>query len=71
MPRIGVFDAERKALHQFYYRSKPYPRQKECVDWFQQKYSRKIAQSTVSKSLSDSFKHLDDAKSLSSIAYRQ
>ncbi|KAF2187355.1 CenpB-DNA-bind-domain-containing protein, partial [Zopfia rhizophila CBS 207.26] len=44
---------------------------KDCIDWFQQKYGRKIAQSTVSESLGDSFKHLDDTESPSSVAYRQ
>ena len=71
MPRIGISDADRKALRQFYYRSKPYPRHKDCIDWFQQKYGRKIAQSTVSESLSDGFKHLDDTESPNSNAYRQ
>ncbi|KAF2177975.1 hypothetical protein K469DRAFT_719270 [Zopfia rhizophila CBS 207.26] len=55
MSRLGVSDAERKALYQFYYNSKPYPRHKDCIQWFQQKYNRKIAQSTVSESFSSHY----------------
>ncbi|KAF2177251.1 DDE-domain-containing protein [Zopfia rhizophila CBS 207.26] len=61
MPRTGVSQAERKALRQFYYSQNPYPRHKACISWFQQKFSRKLGQSTISESLSDNFKYLDDA----------
>ncbi|KAF2177355.1 hypothetical protein K469DRAFT_720684, partial [Zopfia rhizophila CBS 207.26] len=53
----------------FYYNSKPYPRHKDCIQWFQQKYNWKIAQSIVLESLSSHYQHLDDEPALSTNAF--
>ncbi|KAF2182963.1 hypothetical protein K469DRAFT_787112 [Zopfia rhizophila CBS 207.26] len=71
MSRLDDSNAKRKALRQFYYNSKSYPRHKDRIEWFQQKYNHKIVQYTVSDSLSSHYHHLDDEPVPSTNAFRQ
>ncbi|KAF1954443.1 CenpB-DNA-bind-domain-containing protein, partial [Byssothecium circinans] len=68
--RSAISDAERRSLRQFYSSQKPRPTQKAMRSWFEGKYGRKPSQSTVSESLSDRYKHLDDSPLPSRAVYR-
>lgn len=60
-PRSAFSDAERQALRQYYFSQKPRPSQRALITWFHENHGRKISQSTVSESLSDRYKHLDNS----------
>ena len=61
MPKIAFSNAQRQHLRQHYFSQNPRPRQKELIEWFKGEYGRKLSQSTISESLSDTYKHLDAA----------
>ena len=69
-PRAAFSDAERQAHRQFFFSQKPRPTQKVIISWFFTKYSRKLSQSTISESLSDRYKYLDNKSSASKAIYR-
>jgi hypothetical protein len=59
MPRHSISESQRKALRKWYNQQYPQPRQKDCVEWFRNKFNHQISQSTVSESLSNHFQYLD------------
>ncbi|KAF2726555.1 hypothetical protein EJ04DRAFT_393631, partial [Polyplosphaeria fusca] len=67
----GISDAERQALRHFYFQTKPQPRQKDVIAWFQAQYRRKLGQATISDLLHAHYKHLDIPAKASPAAYRQ
>ncbi|WBW75378.1 ARS-binding protein [Schizosaccharomyces osmophilus] len=58
--RITVSGREKKALRAFYYNQRKKPTQIEVADWFKSEFGKPIAQSTLSRILSDRFAYLDD-----------
>ncbi|EPY51118.1 hypothetical protein SPOG_05336 [Schizosaccharomyces cryophilus OY26] len=58
--RITVSGREKKALRAFYYNQARKPTQVELADWFKSEFGKPIAQSTLSRILSDRFAYLDD-----------
>ncbi|EPX73479.1 ARS-binding protein [Schizosaccharomyces octosporus yFS286] len=58
--RITVSGKEKKALRAFYYNQEKKPTQIEVADWFKSEFGKPIAQSTLSRILSDRFAYLDD-----------
>ncbi|KAF2190409.1 CenpB-DNA-bind-domain-containing protein [Zopfia rhizophila CBS 207.26] len=71
MPPKAISDVERQALRAFYFSQKPQPKQKDIIAWFEQQYGRKLGQATISNSLKDCYKHLNNAPAASSISFRQ
>lgn len=65
MPRNSILDTQRRALRIWYRTQHPRPSHKGCIAWFRDTFHFKISQSTVSESLSDKFKALDDATAVS------
>jgi len=60
MPRKQAMTLDqRRALRTWAHRQSPRLSQKACIEWFQQQYSHRISQSTVSESLSSHFSTLD------------
>ena len=59
MPRKSINNQQRKALRTWYFTQAIKPTQKACIAWFESQFGHRISQSTVSESLSDHFKHLD------------
>ena len=58
MPK-GISEAQKKALRDFYFTERPHPSQSACISWFEEKFGRKITQSTVSVTLSSKYAYLD------------
>ncbi|ANB13648.1 CENP-B protein 2 [Sugiyamaella lignohabitans] len=58
--RAGFTNREKKALREWASMQDPKPSQKQCIDWFYQKFNRRISQSGVSRCLSEKNKHLDE-----------
>lgn len=61
MPRNSILDTQRRALRIWHRSQYPRPPHKDCIKWFSENFHFKISQSTISESLSDKFKSLDDA----------
>ena len=57
--RRGLTDAEKQALRAWFYGSHVRQSQKDAQQWFNEKYSRDLAQSTISDVLSSRYDHLD------------
>jgi hypothetical protein len=64
MARKRVDPKQRKALREWYFSQNPRPSQRACCTWFFDKYKHKISQSTVSESLNDHFRFVDQPDSL-------
>lgn len=58
-PNKGITDIQRKALRIFASDTRPRPTQRACAVCFQEKFSRTINRTTVSRILSSQYNHLD------------
>ena len=58
--RQGITIEQQRALCRWAHRQHPKPTQKQCIEWFLHEYNHKLSQSTISKSLSTRFSHLDN-----------
>ena len=69
--RRGVTDADRKDIRDYYYLDQKRACTHQAVrDWFLDTHYHQISQSTVSDTLSDQYKRLDNVKKASTEAYR-
>lgn len=57
--RTGITASQRLALRS-YAQQNPQLRQHQLKDWFETEFQRTITQPTISESLSNRFKHLDN-----------
>ena len=69
--RKGVPEYPRKALRQYYFDQTPKPTQRKCAQWFLQEYDQVITQGTVSESLSEKWKFLDELEDISTSTIRR
>jgi hypothetical protein len=59
--RIAVTITDRIALRQRYFDTPGIIQShQDLIDWFQQRYGRQLSQSIVSRTISDTYKYLDD-----------
>jgi hypothetical protein len=58
-PNKGISDAQKKALRIFASETHPKPSQRVCAAWFEEKFSRTIDRTTVSRVLSSQYDYLD------------
>ncbi|PQM43460.1 hypothetical protein VC83_09587 [Pseudogymnoascus destructans] len=62
MPRKNTITLEqRRALRHWAHKQHPKPSQKACINWFLHEFNHRLSQLTISDSLSDRFKHLDNS----------
>ncbi|KAJ5180126.1 transcriptional regulator family: Centromere protein B DNA-binding region [Penicillium capsulatum] len=57
--RVGISEIQKKSLRSWFQSQQPRPSHSVCVDWFEETFSRRINQSTVSAILSKRYDHLD------------
>jgi Fission yeast centromere protein N-terminal domain len=57
--RRGITIEQRRALRRWAHHQFRKPSQKQCIKWFFYEYNHRLGQSTISKSLSDTFRYLD------------
>ena len=55
-----ISNTQRKALRTWYHGQELRPTQKMCITWFEENFNHRPSQSTISDSLSNRYRHLDN-----------